>query len=133
MPTQKYLARIHIMKKEKAVPEEDYRAILRKLFPTEMKGLDTPTSAVLSDRQALVFIRSLRDFRKDPYSPSDEEIWRIKKMWHEIYVGDHETKHLRQFLFNHVKVSDLNFLDRRKAYEVVEALKAMQKRRAANE
>ena len=126
MPQQKYLARIHIMKKEKAVPEEDYREILCSKFKAQ-------SSKELTDRQALVFIRSLRDFRKDPYSPSDEEIWRIKKMWHEVYRGDHETRDLRKFLFNHVKVSDLNFLDRRKAYEVIEALKAIQRRRSGPE
>ena len=51
MPSQKYLARIHIMKKEKAVPEDDYRDILYRKFRVA-------TSSALSDSQALVFIRT---------------------------------------------------------------------------
>ncbi len=122
MPQQKYLARIHIMKKEKSVPDEDYREILYRKFKVG-------TSSALTDSQALIFIRLLRDWRKDPYAPSEEMLYKIKTMWHDVYRGNEEAKHLRQFLFNHVRVSDLKFLDRTKAWQVVEALKAMQKHR----
>jgi len=126
MPQQKFLARIHIMKKEKAIPEEDYRDILYRKFKVG-------TSSALSDGQALVFIRNLRDFRKDPYASSDEIRWKVNTMWHEYHhnhcnCGD-ETGHKRRFLFSKFKVSEVGFLDRRKAYEVVEALKQMKTRR----
>ena len=124
MPDRKFLARIHILKKEKHISEEDYRAILRNDFN------GAASSAELSNYQAVLFMRKLRDFRKDVYAPSEEIIWKIKNLWHEIYRGDYEARDLRKFLWNHVKVSDLNFLDRRKAYETVEALKAMQTRRS---
>jgi tRNA(Ser,Leu) C12 N-acetylase TAN1 len=122
MPDQKYLARIQIMKKEKAIEEHDYRYILKWEFNVQ-------SSKELENHQAVVFIRRLRDFHKDVYAPSDEIIWKIKNLWHQIYRGDHEIRDLRKFLWRHVKVSDLNFLDRRKAYECVEGLKAMQNRR----
>jgi len=133
MPSRKFLAKIHITQKEKKVPDEDYRDMLKRLFPAQMEGLETPSSKALTDRQALIFIRSLRDFHKDPYAPSDEQIYLIKDLWHRVYRGNDETKHLRQFLWNHFKVSDVNFLDRRKAYEAVEALKNMQKRRTKDD
>jgi hypothetical protein len=122
MPDKKFLARIHIMKKEKNIPEEDYRDLLGSKFKTQ-------SSKDLSNDQALLFIRSLRDFHKDIYAPSDEIIWKIKNLWHQIYRGDHEISDLNKFIFRHVKVSDIKFLDRRKAYECVEALKSMMGRR----
>lgn len=122
MPSQKYLARIHIMKKEKAVPEDDYRDILYRKFRVA-------TSSALSDSQALVFIRSLRDYHKDPYASSDEMRWKFNQKWDE-YHHDHcncgdKMGHQRRFLFKRFKISDINFSDRRKAYEATEAVKSM--------
>jgi hypothetical protein len=122
MPDKKFLAKIHILKKEKKIPEEDYRKLLSSEFGVR-------SSKDLDNYRALKFIRSLRDFHKDAYSPSAEQIWLLKDLWHQIYRGNHQTSDLNKFIFRHVKVSDIRFLDRRKAYECVEALKAMQSRR----
>lgn len=125
LPSQRFLAKIHIMAKEKKVPDEDYREILSSEFGVR-------SSKDLDDRQALVFIRSLRDFHKDSYASSDEIRWKINQMWNEYHYnhcncGD-TTGHKRRFLFSRFKVSEVNFLDRRKAYEAVEALKSMTKK-----
>lgn len=122
MPTQKYLARIHIMKKEKAILEEDYREILSSKFKAQ-------SSKELTDRQALIFIRNLRDFRKDPYAPTAEEIWLMHKLWHQVNYTPNETIGLRHFLLARFKISDERFLTSDLIHKVIEALKAMQCRR----
>lgn len=122
MPERKYLARIHIMKKEKKISEEDYRGILSSKFKAQ-------SSSELSNYQALLFIRALRDFHKDVYAPSDEQIWLLKYLWHQVYRGDHEESDLSLFLFRHFKISHIKFLDYRIAYQATEAVKAMAKRR----
>lgn len=127
MPAQKFLAKIHIMKKEKAVPEEDYRDILYRKFKVG-------SSSALTDSQALIFIRLLRDWRRDPYASSDEIRWKVNDLWEKYHhnhcnCGD-TIGHKRRFLFSRFKVSEVDFLDWRKAYEVVEALKKMQERSA---
>jgi hypothetical protein len=117
------------MKKEKGISDQDYRLILLRLFPKEMSSFKKPTSAILTNYQALLFIRALRDFRKDAYTPSAEQIWLLKDFWHQVYRGDHEESDLNLFLFRHFKISHIKFLDRHKAYEATEAVKAMAKRR----
>jgi hypothetical protein len=69
------------------------------------------------------------DSPRDPYDASGAIKRKIEAMWHDLYRGNEETKHLRQFLFNHFKVSDAKFLDWRAAYDAVEALKAIRGRR----
>ena len=122
MPDKKFLAKIHIMKKEKNISEEDYRRVLSSQF-------EVRSSRDLDNQQALIFIRALRDFRKDAYAPSAEQIWLLKDLWHQIYRGNHEENDLNLFLFRHFKISHVNFLDSRTAYQATEAVKAMAKRR----
>lgn len=140
MPVQKLLAKIHIAKKELALDDEIYRDILYRKFRVS-------SSKSLSDSQALVLINYFKnvgwvpkskpkkydDQKGDIYSASPGIKRKIEAMWHEIYYGNDETKHLRQFLFNHFKVSDIRFLEKRTAYEVVEALKNMTRRRRESE
>ncbi len=140
MPVQKLLAKIHIAKKELGIEDEHYREILYRKFRVS-------SSKSLSDSQALVLINHFKnvgwvpksntkkydDQKGDIYSSTPAQKRKIEAMWHDIYRGNSETKHLRQFLFNHFKVTDIKFLERRTAYEVIEALKQMQHRRAANE
>jgi hypothetical protein len=125
MPDRKFLSKIHILKKEKNIPDEDYRGLLMSLFKVT-------SSKDLSNYQAMVFLRKLDGLGNDCYTPSKEQIWKIKNLWHSIYRGNSEDKHLRQFLFNHFKVSDIRFLDKDKAYQAIEALKAMQRRRGVS-
>ena len=123
MPQQKLLAKIHIIKKDLALDDDLYRDALEA-------ATGKRSAAEMSDREIVKAIHDLVAKGRDPYTPSPEILWKIKTMWHEVYRGNDETKHLRQFLFNRFKVSDVKFLDRRKAYECVEALKKMKARRA---
>lgn len=142
MPVQKLLAKIHIAKKELGLDEESYRAALENVTGKR-------SAADLTNEQVLKAIRHFKDLgwtphasrltpnakkyddqKGDIYSASPGIKRKIEAMWHDIYRGNDETKHLRQFLFNHFKVSDIRFLEKRTAYEVVEALKAMKRRRS---
>jgi hypothetical protein len=117
------------MKRDKKIQDQDYRLILLKLFPKEMARLEKPTSSVLNDGQALLFIRALRDFHKDVYAPSAEAVWLLKDLWHQIYRGNHEESDLNLFLFRHFKISHIKFLDGHTTYMATEAVKAMAARR----
>ena len=140
MPVQKLLAKIHIAKKELCLDEETYRGLLENMFRVA-------SSKFLSNNQALKLIREFRekgwvpktkpkkydDKKGDRYSATPGQKRLVEVLWHNIYRGNDETKHLRQFLFNHFKVSDIRFLDKDKAHMAIEALKSMQKRRTMDE
>ena len=141
MPVQKLLAKIHIAKKELGLDDETYREALENITGKR-------SAADLTNDQISKCLRHFKnlgwtphasrltpnakkydDQKGDAYSATPAQKRKIEAMWHEIYRGNSETKHLRQFIFNHFKVSDVNFLDKRTAYDVIEALKQMQKRR----
>lgn len=146
MPVRQLLAKIHIAKRDLGLDEETYRGALEgqtgKRSAAEMtndqiakclrhfvslgwvpkskpKKYDDPAGpeGPLGRRQ-----------KGDIYSATPAQKRKIEVMWHDIYRGNSETKHLRQFLFNHFKVSDIRFLDKDKAYQAIEALKAMHSR-----
>jgi len=142
MPNRKLQAKIKIAQKQLGMEDGPYRDLLYRKFRVS-------SSRSLSDSQANVLIshfkrlgwqpkasrlsplaRKYSDSPRDLYDASGAIKRKIEAMWHDLYRGNDETKHLRQFLFNHFKVSDINFLDRRTAYEAVEALKNMTRRRA---
>jgi phage gp16-like protein len=136
MPVQKLLAKIHIAKKELNLSDDTYRDILYRKFRVG-------TSAALSNSQAMVLVHHFKDLgwqpkmkpkkyddqKGDIYSATPAQKRKIEAMWHDLYRGNEETKHLRQFLWNHFKISDIRFLDKDKAYNVIEALKSMARRR----
>jgi phage gp16-like protein len=137
MPVQKLLAKIHIAKKELGIEDSIYRDILYRKFRVG-------SSKSLSDSQALVLIYHFKALgwvpkskskkyddlgKRDAYAATPAQLRMIEAMWHDIYRGNSETKHLRQFLFNHFKVSDIKFLERKTAHDVIEALKSMAGRR----
>ena len=122
MPAKNVFAKAHILAKELNLSRDQYEDILFQNFQTtSMKNL--------TDRQAVAFIRHLTSLGRDPYTPSPEALWKIKQLWHELYVGNSEQLHLRQFLWNHFKVSDVRFLTKDLAWRVVESLKAIRQRR----
>ena len=136
MPVNKLLAKIHIAKKELGIEDSIYRDILYRKFRVG-------SSKSLSDSQALVLIHHFKDLgwqpkikpkkyddqKSDIYSATPAQKRKIEAMWHDIYRGNSETKHLRQFFWNHFKVSDIRFLERETAHDVIEALKQMARRR----
>ena len=142
MPVQKLLAKIHIAKRDLGLDEETYRGALEgqtgKRSAAEMTNDQiakclrhfqklgwTPRSSQLTPNS-----KKYDDQKGDIYSATPAQKRKIEVMWHDLYRGNEETKHLRQFLFNHFKVSDIRFLDKDKAYDAIEALKAMARRRA---
>jgi hypothetical protein len=136
MPARQLLAKIHIAKKELGLDEETYREILGSEFGVQ-------TSKLLDNRQAVRLVNYFQakgwvpkskpkkydDQNGDVYSAAPGQKRKVEVLWHEIYRGNSETKHLRQFLWNHFKVSDVRFLEKSKAHDVIEALKAIQRRR----
>jgi phage gp16-like protein len=140
MPVQKLLAKIHIAKKELNLSDDTYRDILYRKFRVG-------TSAALSNSQAMVLVHHFKDLgwqpktkpkkyddqKGDVYSATPAQKRKIEAMWHDLYRGNEETKHLRQFLWNHFKISDIRFLDKDKAYDVIEAMKSMTRRRQDTE
>lgn len=137
MPARPLLAKIHIAKKELALDDETYRGLLENMFRVS-------SSALLNNNQALKLIREFRekgwvpkskpkkydDQKGDIYSATPAQKRLVEVLWHNIYRGNDETKHLRQFLWNHFKVSDIRFLDKDKAHQAIEGLKSMAKRKA---
>jgi phage gp16-like protein len=135
MPVQKLLAKIHIAKRDLGLDEETYREVLNS-------ECGVRSAKFLDNTQAVKLIRyfidkgwvpkskpkKFDDQKGDIYSATPAQKRKIEVLWHDLYRGNSETKHLRQFLFNHFKVSDIRFLDKDKAYQAIEALKAMARR-----
>ena len=137
MPVQKLLAKIHIAKKQLGLDDETYRSMLKNLTGKQ-------SAKDLTDRQIILVINHLMHKgwqpkagpkkyddlgKRDVYAASPSQLRLIEVLWHQVYRGNNETLHLRQFLFNHFKVSDIRFLDSRTSYEAVEALKKMNDRK----
>jgi len=147
MPVQKLLAKIHIAKKELGLDEGLYREILSSEFGVR-------SSKDLDNARALKLIRYFREKgwvpkskpkkyddptgpegpmgrrqKGDIYSATPAQKRLVEVLWHNIYRGNEEIRHLRVFLWNHFKVSDIRFLDKDKAHQAIEALKEMAKRR----
>jgi hypothetical protein len=136
MPNPKLQAKIKIAQKQLGMEDSIYRDLLYRKFRVS-------SSKSLSDSQANVLIHHFKglgwipkskpkkydDQKGDVYSASPGQKRKIEILWHNIYRGNEETKHLRQFLFNHFKVSDIRFLDKDKAHQAIEALKSMIHRR----
>jgi hypothetical protein len=144
MAIQKLLAKIHIAKRDLGLNEDVYRDALEgqtgKRSAAEMTNDQiakclrhfvslgwSPYAKASGDK--LPKPKKYDDQKGDIYSATPGQKRKIEVLWHDLYRGNEETKHLRQFLFNHFKVSDIRFLDKDKAYDVIEALKAMARRR----
>ena len=137
MPVQKLLAKIHIAKKELGLTDEVYRDVLSSEFGVQ-------SSKDLDNGQALKLIRHFKEKgwepkskpkkyddlgKRDVYAAKPEQLRLIEVLWHQIYQGNNEKLHLRQFVFRVAKVMDLRFLEKDQAYNVIEALKAMKRRK----
>jgi hypothetical protein len=138
MPVQKLLAKIHIAKKQLALDEDNYRNALESQTGKR-------SAAVMTEREIIKCINHFMSLGFQPHSkpkkyddlpprdsydatPGQRRL--IEVLWHEVYRGNEEKKHLRQFLWNHFKVSEVRFIrDKDLAYKIIEALRAMQNRR----
>lgn len=132
------LAAIHIAKKELALTDADYRAILR-----EVAGVDSAKYLdAAGDRAVMARLYALRDERrgaaqKRVKTPTERKIWRL-------WLGDENDPGLRSYLpppertvayllgfvrraSGNQKIQeadDLAVLTRKQAYHTIEALKS---------
>ena len=131
------LAAIHIIKKELALTESEYRAILREVAGVESaKYLDES-----GDRAVMARLYAIRDERREAAksrvkSPAERKIW-------ALWLGGDDRQGLRSYLpkpertvayllgfvrrasgnSNITEASDLSTLTGREAYITIEALK----------
>ncbi len=140
MPVRQLLAKIHIAKKELNLSEDEYRDILEGETGKRSSAKMT-TDEVGKCIKHFIGMgwmpktkpRKYKDSPRDIYDSSGAAKRKAEAMW-ETYHHDHckcdDSKgHGRRFLFSRFRISDWTFLDKRTNYDVIEALKAMQKRR----
>jgi hypothetical protein len=144
MSRNQLLGKLHIAKKELGFDDETYRGILfERCGKTSAKDLsDRQISSVIREFVSKGWTprasRLTPDAKKfddqvgDIYSATPAQKRMIEAMWHDVYRGNDEAKHLRQFLWNHFKTSDLRFLEKRKASDVIEAIKAIKTRKTSD-
>lgn len=130
MDRKKLLASIHIARKDMALEEESYRALLcRVTGQNSAKELtEVQLRSVLSEFERL-------GWKKDRFqrfaAGNRPDIRKVFAIWNSL--RDHlecrgSRAGLRAFVQRQVGVSDPNFLNSEQAQKVIEALKAMQKR-----
>lgn len=126
----KLLAQLHIAKKDMALEDESYRALLHRVTgQRSARDLsDEQLQQVLAEFTALGWKKAR--FKKYAAS-SHPDVRKVFAIWGSL--RDHLTckgsrAGLRAFVERLTGVSDPNFLDGQQARRVIEALKAMQKR-----
>lgn len=125
MSRNPHLAKIHIARKELALPEDQYRALLVRIT-----GQDSASG--LSDAKLQAVIAELGRLGWSPratFKPSGKRhVRHVFALWTELgRLGavDATRPALRAFCQRQAGVSDPEFLSSQDAYKVTEALKAM--------
>lgn len=133
------IALIHVAKKQLALDDEEYRIILHSVCGVE----SAKEIARLEDFKALMRAfqklgfknaeikeRAMR-FRRANASP--DQLRMIEATWKLVTRNPDDPQALENFLKNRFHVPSLAMLSRRKASDVIEALKEMQLRKLLNE
>ncbi|MXV35811.1 MULTISPECIES: gp16 family protein [unclassified Saccharibacter] len=127
---QKLLAQLHIAKKDMALADESYRALLHRVTgkSSAREMSDAQIGRVLAEFSALGWKKGR--FKKYAAS-AHPDVRKVFALWGSL--KDHldckgSRAGLRRFVENMVGVSDPNFLDGKQTQQVIEALKAMQRR-----
>jgi hypothetical protein len=139
MPAKQLLAKIHIAKKQLCLDDDTYRAMLENLTgKTSSKDLtDKQLVGVIghlqrSGWQAKAKAKKYDDMgKRDRHAATPAQLRLIEALWHDIYRGNNETLHLRQFIFRTAGVNDIRFLTKPLANKVIEGIKAVSRRKAA--
>ena len=140
--SHKQIALIHIAKQELGLSEEYYRKLLGELGVKSSKELDQAGFQRLMNKfELLGFRRQTTKAKKRgddvPGMASEGQKAKIWKLWFLWMGGDEDLaearRQLRNFLFKRFGVSDVRWLTREKAWDVIEALKAMVARRSDEE
>lgn len=128
--TQKQIALLHVAKKELALDDDTYRAVLARFGGVESAAdLGQPGfTAVIKYFTALGF-RSTWTQRTYGYRPTmatPPQVDLIRSLWRRFTGGSDEGDvELNKWLDRFQKVSSLRFVDNKKAAKVISALKAM--------
>ncbi|WNJ89148.1 regulatory protein GemA [Bosea sp. 685] len=120
------LAKIHIAKKELALQDAEYRALLKRVARVE-------SAKDLSDKAAAAVIA---EFKRLGWQPKEStrppaeraEIRMIYALWGALHSGPLDPKALRTWTKTRFTVSAPEFLKPAQAREAIEQLKAWQKR-----
>lgn len=127
---KKLLASLHIARKDMAIEEESYRALLYRVTgQTSAKELtDAQMKSVLAEFERLGW----KQERFKRFAAGNRpDIRKVFAIWGSL--ADHLECHgsragLRAFVERQIGVSDPNFLNPAQARQMIEALKAMQRR-----
>ena len=120
------LAKIHIAKKELALQDAEYRALLQRVASV--------TSAKdLTERSAIAVIDEFKRLgwkpRESTRPPAERaEIRKIYALWGALHSGPIDRDALRAWVLGRFEVAAPEFLKPPQAREAIEQLKAWQKR-----
>lgn len=122
------LAKIHLAKKDLAMTDEDYRAMLWAQGRVHSAAdLDhTGRQRVLAHLRACGWPRKQEPMRLTPQQ------WRIKRIWRDLgdanALEDRSDKALLAFIKSHGGPDALQFVDTRNAAHIIDALQGWLKR-----
>ena len=139
MPVQRLLAKIHIAKKDLCLDDETYRDALEGQTGkrSSAKMSNDEIGKCLRHFESLGWQprtkpKRYEDSPRDLYDASGPIKRKVEAMWaayHHNHCKCGDTKvHGRRWLFSKFKISDISFLNKRTAYDAVEALKKMTER-----
>lgn len=130
--TKKQIALLHVAKRDLALADEDWRAILSQWG-------DVESSADLTQEGCELVLHRLKELgfrpkrpkghlghRRDMASPAQVAL--VRKLWRQYHGDDENDAHLNAWLYRFHHVSALRFVDAKKVGDVITALKAMTSR-----
>jgi phage gp16-like protein len=142
MSTSHQIQLIHIAKSQLALSDDEYRGMLRDWYgKSSSTQLTTKEAADLIAHfekcgfKRISKNRSIRfnELRNRRGMASPEQLRKIEAMWADMCKSEDKPAALRKFLFRMVKTTDLRFLNRRHAHEMIEILKQIQKRKGISQ
>lgn len=116
------IRKIHVVAGQLGLGKTDLREMVRNLT-------DQDSVAGMTKAQAIKLIDYLVDLQNNSYRPaaaSPQQIWKIKQL--ASALGWDNPRRLNGFLKKYAKVERLEWLDARRAYQVIEGLKKMAER-----
>jgi phage gp16-like protein len=133
--TRAALAKIHIAKKELALDDDTYRAVLKRVTgeTSSAKLNDGEREKVLAEFRRLGW-QPKKPFRKPSTNPHIRKLWALgKELDRRGYWNLPWKRGLIAFVKKETGIDDPDWLDTRQASQVIEALKAIVARLARKE
>lgn len=133
--SRRQMALLHVAKKQLALEEDDYRAILRQEGGCDSsRALDADGfKAVLRRFRELGFMHGSRrpDLGHRAGMASPDQVRFIRSLWRQYTGGEGDDRSLGKWLQRTVKVSDIRFVTYGTASNAITALLAMVRREAS--